>query len=39
MQQESLARLEGTDAQQDLGSAPSHVEGKQYDDTSTHITP
>ena len=39
MQQESLARLEGTDAQQDLGSTPSHVEGKQYDDTSTHITP
>jgi hypothetical protein len=36
---ENLARLEGTNKQQDLGSAPSNVEGKQYDDTSTHITP
>jgi len=39
VQQENLARLEGTNTQQDLGSAPSDVEGKQHDDTLTHITP
>lgn len=39
VQQENLARLEGIDTEQNLGSAPSNVEGKQHDDTSTHITP